>query len=146
QREMYDQLTNASLGRAKYQPIELTNKILSENNIDLAAVSFYAAADLGRLLGVDAVLMVRGSEQFRKSKGPAVAASLGQAAIAAVAPLANPYAGITEAIRTHTELWDSNTAEKVWSFDTQQYRAALSPNAPKRQWMRRLAKGIPYSY
>ncbi|GHB57465.1 hypothetical protein GCM10007390_08610 [Persicitalea jodogahamensis] len=130
----------------KYQPTDLTNKILSENNIDLATVSLYEPADLGRLLGVDAVLIVRGSELFTRSKGPAVAASLGQAAMAAVGPIGNPYGSITEAIRTHTELWDSNAAEKVWNFDTQQYRAALSPNAPKRQWMRRLAKGIPYSY
>jgi hypothetical protein len=147
QQEIYDRLTKASPGRVKYQPVELTNKVLFENNIGLTTVSSYDPADLGRLLGVDAVLLVRGSEVFTNPKGPAVAASLGQVAIAVVAGSSgNSYAGVTETIRTRTELWDTGTSEKVWNFDTQQYRGALAPNTPKRQWMKYLAKRIPYSY
>jgi hypothetical protein len=146
QQDIYNRLTRASLGKIKYQPIELTNRILSENNIDLTAIAFYEPAELGKLLGVDAVLVVRGNEMFARSKSHAVASTISQIAIAPVAPGSNLNADITEVIRTHTELWDTNTAEKVWNYDARQYRKALFPKAPERQWMGRLAKAIPYSY
>ena len=123
--------------KANIQSVNQTNALLKKEGIDLHELDLYTPQELGKILGVDCVVM--GS--FETSKPMSGAAALG------VAVLFGSLGAATQSATCNLDFYDTRDGELVVNY-LKQIKGSLGSNSQDliNVLMRKVTRRIPYTY